>query len=376
MIHLRLMFLLLFFSYSLWGESYFSIAKEKYQQGEYKEAFSGFEKALEIDNDEDACYYMGTMYDQGLGVQKDQKLAESYYKRVAERYQNISENNILSDNEKAKRKFYNSLDAVKNPVTDKTIRQISESQFNFGAYHPNYILPLSHRNNGEYPNRTHAVYDPKSTETEFQFSLRVDYATMLFGKDMTFSVAYTQKSFWQTYTTKAYFRESNYNPEAFVQIPTYDMLSAAKIKQFGLYLGHQSNGRGEIQSDVNFTSGKIERSWNYLAGSVLFQTGELLTEFKAWYRIPDRQDYNPNLMDYIGYGYVQFKYIYEKHLMTLKLRHGFNRYYGSMEATYSHPIWSRDDIFYYVKYFSGYEESLIDYDHYVNKISIGFAISR
>ncbi len=286
------------------------------------------------------------------------------------------ESNIASEHANAHRKFYESLDPVDSPDTEKTIRQLSESQFNLGTYETNYFLPFSHRNNGDYPNRTESKYDPKSTETEFQFSVRVDYVTMLFGHDVTCSFGYTQKSYWQTYVHRAYFRESNYNPELFMIIPTYHALDRLHIKQLGLYLGHQSNGRGELQSDANLTSAKIERSWNYLAGSVLFQTGALFTEIKGWYRIPDNRDYNSDLLAYIGYGYVKFKYPYGKHLFSLKLRHGLNRHYGSMEAAYSYPLSSRDDLFYYVKYFSGYEESLIDYDQYVNKIAVGFAFSR
>lgn len=81
-------------------------------------------------------------------------------------------------------------------------------------------------------------------------------------------------------------------------------------------------------------------------------------------------------MDYIRYGHVKFKYPYGDHLLTLKLRHGLNTHYGSLEAGYSFPFWNKDDVFYYLKYFSGYKESLIDYDQYVNKLSIGFAFSR
>ena len=345
-------------------------------QGEYEAAFSGFNQALEIDNDEDACYYLGTMYEQGLGVQQDPKEADAYYKRVAERYRRISEENIGSSNEKAKRKFYNSLYHIENSTTQESVRQVSESQFNLTAYNPNYILPASYRTNGNYSNRTHSAHDPKAIETEFQFSIRVDYASRLFGQDLTYSLAYTQKSYWQTYVDRAYFRESNYNPELFVEVPTYDLMDSVHVKRLGLYIGHQSNGRGQLQTDSNFTTGEIERSWNYVAGSVLFQTGSLFTEFKGWYRISDSLDYNPNLIDYIGYGYVKFKYFYDKHLVTLKLRHGLKTSYGSVEASYSYPIWARDDMYYYVKYFSGYEESLIDYDNYINKISIGFAISR
>ena len=48
---------------------------------------------------------------------------------------------------------------------------------------------------------------------------------------------------------------------------------------------------------------------------------------------------------------------------------------GSIRLDYSYPIAATGSYF-YLQYFLGYGESLIDYDRPVNKIGIGLALSR
>jgi phospholipase A1 len=101
----------------------------------------------------------------------------------------------------------------------------------------------------------------------------------------------------------------------------------------------------------------------------------LFAELKLWSRLPDKNDYNSELIDYIGHGYIKFMLPYKKHFVDLKLRQSFDSK-GSVEVNYSYPTFGRDDLFLYVKFFNGYGESFIDYDNHVKKIGIGFSISR
>ena len=224
-------------------------------------------------------------------------------------------------------------------------------------------MPVSHRYNGKYASTDghHAL----ETETEFQISLKFDIASNLLGLGEIYSFGYTQRSFWQLYVPSAYFRESNYNPEFFITIPTAQINYVKFIKAIKLSIEHQSNGRG----------GEQERSWNYLSGGISFQYKNLFTELNLWYRLPDATDYNPDLIDYIGNGNLSFLLPYKKNLLKLVLRNNFKDH-GSIEFSHSYPFFGRDDLFFYTKIFSGYDESLIDYNNYVNKIGIGLSMSR
>ena len=260
--------------------------------------------------------------------------------------------------EKEKESLYNSLDKT-DDQTKNTLKQIVESSYNIQAHNTNYFLPISYNYNGEYQDTN--GHNAKTTETEFQFSLKYNIGADLFGLKEIYSVAYTQKSFWQLYTSSAYFRETNYNPEFFLTFPMALDADRHGLKAIKLSFAHQSNGRGSDE----------ERSWNYLSGSFIFQYDYLFTELKLWTSWKSALEYNPDLLDYLGYGSVKFIVPYKKNLFSFKVNSK-----GTIESNYSYPISSREDLFLYVKVFSGYGESLIDYDNYINKVGIGFSISR
>lgn len=259
--------------------------------------------------------------------------------------------------------LYDSLEKPQNSETKDTLRQYAKSLYNFKAYNANYFLPLSYRYNGNYADTN--GHKAKKTETEFQFSVKFDIAENIFGLDGIYSLAYTQKSFWQFYSDSAFFRESNYTPEFFVIFPTSDIDDKRFIKAVRFGFAHESNGRGGLE----------ERSWNYLNSSIFFQYKMLFTELKLWARVPDANDYNPELIDYMGHGHVKFMMPYKKHFFDMKFRYNFNKK-GSAELNYTYPIFGRNDLFLYIKLFNGYGESLIDYDSHIKKFGMGFSISR
>jgi phospholipase A1 len=76
-----------------------------------------------------------------------------------------------------------------------------------------------------------AVNDPNigldNTESKFQLSFKLKAAEDLFGRGIDLWFGYTQQNYWQVYNKNisAPFRETNYEPEAFVTIPTdYSLL--------------------------------------------------------------------------------------------------------------------------------------------------------
>jgi phospholipase A1 len=267
-----------------------------------------------------------------------------------------------------KEKLADSLHTFEDDEAKETIKRIIDSNFNLRSYKPNYFLPLSYRYDTVYvPNGLHEGQE-KEVETEFQVSIRYDFAPNFFGFGEYYSFGYTQRSWWQVYSESAFFRETNYQPEFFVTLPTYTFMPNSMLKGFKLAFIHQSNGRG----------GEYERSWNRISLSSFFQVGRLLSEVEFWYRTHDKNDYNPNLLDYLGYGQVRFILPYKKHLLKLLLRSNISNRKSAVEFTYSYPIpgIQSDDLFLYFKTFNGYGESLIDYNHNVNKVSLGVSISR
>ena len=108
-----------------------------------------------------------------------------------------------------------------------------------------------------------------------------------------------------------------------------------------------------------------------------FERGRFSLLLKTWYRIPEsaKDDDNPNIEKYLGYGEIWAYYFLKKHRFGLMLRNNFsfhtNR--GALQAEWSFPIY--EWVNGYVQYFVGYGESLLDYNHTVNRIGIGFIVA-
>ena len=342
---------------TLYAQSSYEEVYAEYKARKYKEALQGFKKLVKEHQDYDAAYILGYMYEHGEGCKVDKEKAAHYYKLSSHGYYFQRKDDPSRDAKKEQKKLLSVVDDINDSQTSYTIKQYAQSLYNIKAYKANYFLPVSYKYGGTYsPVGTHEL---KSTEIEFQFSLRYDFGTNLLGLHEIYSFGYTQKSFWQAYGESAYFRESNYNPEFFTTIPFGDK----HVKAFRISLAHQSNGRG----------GAPERSWNYIAGSVFFQTGILFTELKLWHRFSDKIDYNPTLIDYMGHGHIEFILPYKKHLAKLLLRSNFDGA-NAVEFAYSYPL--SKDLFFYLKTFNGYGESLIDFDNRIDKVGFGFSISR
>jgi phospholipase A1 len=315
---------------------------------------------------------LGYMYDNGEGCEKDEAEAKKWYMLSSSGFHKRSKRKIDSDIEKQNNALLESLADVDNKETEKTMYQSAHSLFNIKAHHTNYLLPMSMKLNGDYDDSIQSR-DTKSAEVEFQVSLKYDFAPNLLGFGEIYTVAYTQHSFWQRYTGDAYFRASDYNPEFFITVP----LNTEYAKAIRVSVAHTSNGLGIPE----------ERSWNYMSLSSYFQYKSLFTELQLWYRIADDHDYNPDLIETMGYGHVKFILPYEKHMLSALFRNNFNGK-GAADLSYSYPLFG-ESLFLYIKGFVGYGESIGLYagnpeyagethqkDIYVEKIGIGVGLSR
>lgn len=248
--------------------------------------------------------------------------------------------------------------------------------FGLQPHKANYILPFGVQENNY---KSYDTNQYKNIEAELQVSLKLAIAKDLLNLGETYYLAYSHQAFWQIYIDSSPFREINYNPEAFVVFPVLDTTSIFHMRSLKLGMAHLSNGQGdtsEVQY-VDFTNpGNRSRSYNsyYVEGA--FQHDKLITELRFWGRLPENAstDDNPNLTDYTGFSEIRFSYFLHQHMFTLMQRGSFQTGKGATELTYSYPL--QNDVYVYGKLFSGYGESLIDYDNYITKFSLGFSFSR
>lgn len=250
---------------------------------------------------------------------------------------------------------------------DKATRQ---GAFSLMPHRSNYILPLSYNSS---PNREPfqagmSGRDIQETEVKLQLSLKVKLWEDILNRDMDLWFGYTQKSFWQLYNFKesAPFRETDYEPELLLNFRTNYHLLGLNGRTATVGFNHQSNGRSDPYS----------RSWNRIVGNLGFERDNFTLLLKTWCRLPESaaSDDNPDLEKYMGYGEVWAYYFWKEHRFGLMLRDNLrtddNR--GALQLEWSFPL--LENVSGHIQYFVGYGENLLDYNHSVNRIGIGFII--
>lgn len=359
-----------------YSQTLYDDAVEAYTKGDDKHAFKAFNVHFTNTSDEDAAYYIALMYEAGRGVDQNRTLADKWYKIAAKRYFNVNKHLHNHSFNKQRRFFFQNLDRISDNETKQTVQEMIESRYEFKAHNPNYFLPFGYQEN-RYPSYVASdVYTNK--EAEFQFSIRFDLGSNFLGLNEVYSGAFTQRSFWQIYAYSAPFRENNYMPELFVSFPWFDGNNLTLLRSITLGAAHQSNGQGSTSVVTGETLANRSRSWNFFYAALRFQLGSALIDLKAWKRVKEDQafDDNPDLTDYLGHGSLTLTLPYKKLVAISMARYNSSTQKGAFEQTFSYPVYKRENIFWYVKFFTGYGESLIDYNTDITKSSIGLSFSR
>lgn len=244
--------------------------------------------------------------------------------------------------------------------------RFSKNMLGIMLYKPTYVLPVYYTSSpyyAIYQNNTPDNQRVQNTEFKAQLSLLIPVMQHFLGYQHTsLDIAYTQLSYWQVYASSQYFRETDYEPEVFLNWhPKVNW-----FVHFGLV--HQSNGRG----------GTYERSWNRAYTDLILARGNWYFSVKPWVLIFKGQSsdlHNPNIRRYLGNGRFLAAYKFGDNELSImsrnNLQSGFKR--GAIEASYSRHIYSHFNLF--IQYFSGYGQSLIEYDHRTNGVGIGVALN-
>lgn len=252
--------------------------------------------------------------------------------------------------------------------------EAKQGAFLFQPHRPTYFLPIKYSN---APNNTpfQGVFarpdlDLDNIEAELQLSFKIKGMQGVFGHDnVDLWFGYTTTSFWQAYNhnISAPFRETSYEPEAMLVFRTNYALAGFQGRFINLGLLHQSNGRGE----------DLSRSWNRVYAQFGFERGNLALLVRPWIRLNDSGgDDNPDIEDYMGHGDLVAVYGKGRHAYSLLLRNNFRRpdNRGALKLNWSFPLHGR--LKGYVQYFTGYGESLIDYNHRQQSLGLGISLAE
>jgi phospholipase A1 len=239
-------------------------------------------------------------------------------------------------------------------------------------YRRNYILPVTYNAN---PNRNFPAESIElpflgdaldNVEMKFQLSFQVPVWRDILNQDLDLYFAYTQLSFFQAYNREysSPFRDTNYEPEIGLDWHPKLSLGGWQLASARIALNHQSNGRSE----------PLSRSWNRLIGQAQVEYDDLALALRLWHRFREDagSDDNPDITDFLGNGELYAGYDLGKHHLGLMVRNPLER--AAVQLDWSYPL--TETVRLYVQYFNGYGESLLDYDHSVNRIGAGFLLNE
>lgn len=267
-------------------------------------------------------------------------------------------------------------------------QHISDQPFVLIPYKPNYFI-------GSYVDglsKTNPDFD--NFETKFQISFKIPLSNYKKGfrclwidDTRCYSFfGYTQISVWQmlNFDQSAPFRDTNFEPELIVaQIFNTDLLAGWSLRMinYGI-IDHQSNGK----------TPPFSRSWNRSYFDIVTGNGNNYITFKYWKRWSETQklsptdfkgDDNPFIEDFVGNVELKYFYASEGSNYSVVMRDSKNNSSKvNYELNWSYPI-DRMSIFgiedsdlrFYVQYFNGFGETLIDYNVKRERLGIGIMLT-
>lgn len=232
------------------------------------------------------------------------------------------------------------------------------------------------------PGKPAATYEDYDTsEMRIQLSARTKIASGLLtgptskGKDSVW-VAYSQQSYWQVFNPglSRPFRTTDHEPEIFYIYPTDAQLPFGwRWRYTGAGLVHQSNGQSE----------PLSRSWNrWYASTGLELDRRWQLHAKFWQRISESadKDDNPRIQDYIGRGEVKLVWnLDQANTLGLTARGSIGKGYGSGRLEWMRALgegWNggKSNLRLHMQLFSGYGDTLIDYNRKRTAFSVGFSL--
>lgn len=240
-------------------------------------------------------------------------------------------------------------------LTD-SLRKEFDSRPYFSLYKDNYFLVGTTL--GRKPTAS-------NSDVKFQISIQQRLTKSVLPWHSYLFLMYTQKVFWDVFKRSMPMHDFIFNPGIGITKPLF-----AKDRFVGkltLLIEHESNGRDSIQS----------RSWNRITlGANIIIDKWLMIHGKIWIPIVDGEN-NRDILKYTGlwqHG-IQVTTPDQKFFwnITLTKRKGWNLSYNT-QIDFGWRMWNKANQYFFIQYYNGYGEGLLDYNRYHSMIRAGIVI--
>ncbi|MDE6452671.1 MAG: phospholipase A [Muribaculaceae bacterium] len=242
------------------------------------------------------------------------------------------------------------------PIDADSVRYDFEHQPYFGLYKDNYFIfgpsigPRMTREN---------------TNVKFQVSIAQRLTRSVLPWGTYLYLFYTQKVFWNVLQESLPMTDLNFNPGIGLTKPLF--VKDRYIGKLTFMIEHESNGRDSIQS----------RSWNKVSlAANIFVDKQLMVHGKVWIPIIDSSN-NADILRYAGIYQVGMEVLSANQRfsgsVTLVKRKGWNFNYNTIiELAYRFS--RRDNQYFFIQYYNGYGEGLLDYNKFHSQLRAGIVI--
>ena len=209
-------------------------------------------------------------------------------------------------------------------------------------------------------------YKPTSTNSDVKFQLsisqRLTKSKLPF--DTYLFIQYTQTAFWNVFQKSLPMRDLNFNPG--IGLGHLIIRNNKYIGKAFLMLEHESNGKDSISS----------RSWNKVTfATALNFSKNWETQFKTWIPIVDGK-YNKDLLKYAGIFQIAANYRTDNRRFNcgviLTKRKTWTSFNTQIELSYKFN--NNENQYFFLQYYNGYAENLLEYNKYKSMLRIGFVI--
>jgi outer membrane phospholipase A len=264
--------------------------------------------------------------------------------------------------------------SVTNDVVQDTDPTIGDQQAKVGLsqYFLKHILPYE---------PMYLLWGPNDPAAKIQFSMKYRLFTFPEGSAADvlngLHLGYTQTSLWDTRAESAPFRDSSYRPEL-LYVKDWSQPEGRIIRHLTLQAGlmHESNGQ----------DGSDSRSLDmlYIRPSVRLGSASdwnLQIAPRIW-AYPGTMEENPDMADYRGHGDLRVILTHGDGVMfSANLRAGDDWDHLGTQFDVSYP--SNEllpglnlDLFFHAQYYTGFGESLLDYDRRTDAFRVGISLVR
>ena len=204
----------------------------------------------------------------------------------------------------------------------------------------------------------------RNSDVKFQISVSQRLTKSKLPFDSYLFLQYTQKAFWNVFQASLPMRDLNFNPGIGL-----GHLIIRKNKYIGkayVMVEHESNGRDSIEN----------RSWNKLTlGAAVLLNKNWEVQFKGWIPVIDGKE-NDDILKYNGIFQVAANYRTDNRRLNLGLilTKRLTWFSFNTQVELSYKFNNNENQYFFVQYYNGYGENLLEYNQFKSMLRVGFVI--